>query len=349
MREEVMAHFKQSWGPSVESRIGGVTSDIGKDSILRVTAESQDPKLSAELANFYLKHLETMLARKSKRIRDLSTQFYRSRLEPASQELEEAQKALIAFQEKHRILGLSPADKAAIAASAGSATSVVAMEMQRTLKGMYLTDRHPEMVALDKQIYEAKRLMSHGLYGEPQDLPPESPKSPPRKEFFVAAAKMTPLQFRAADVLRTLQIRQGVYQMIATNVETAKYTEDAPPPQVEVIDSAIPPGGPSKPNLYSYLRAAGIASLVVGIFLALFLEYFERLKASGRLGTVETRRPERRFVPSPELANGPLSAELFNGPVPERHAPDEPLDPFIERRRSPAEPVAQSLEGRRFL
>jgi capsular polysaccharide biosynthesis protein len=335
MSEEVVEHFKQSWGPSVGSLIGGMTAEVGKDTILRVTVESQDPRLSAELANFYLEHLEEMLARKSKRIRDLQQKFYLSRLEPARQDLEEAQKALLAFQEKHRTLGLSEGEKAMIAAGAGAATSVVAMEMQRTLKGMYLTDRHPEMVVLDRQIYEAKKVMSHSLYGEPQDLPPEGPKSPPRKEFFVAAAKMTPLQFKAADVLRTLQIRQGVYQMIATHVEMSKYAESSSSPRIDVLDPAIPPRAPSKPNIRYNVMAAGIGSVVLGIFLALFLEYIERVKSQEQLQTMEPRRAGRRLVPAPELATGPLS-EPFSGRISLGDSPDR-------------EPVVRSPEGRRFL
>jgi tyrosine-protein kinase Etk/Wzc len=348
MREEVVEHFKRSWGPSVVSLIAGVTSTVAQqDGILRITAESQDPKLSAELANYYLKHLEVLLARKGKRLKDLQHQFYASRLEPARQDLEEAQKTILAFQEKHRTLGLSAGTQAAVAGSAAGATSVIGLEMQRTLKRMYLTDRHPEMIALDRQIYEAKRLVSHSLWGEPGLLPPppqEGPNAPPRKEYFVAAAKLTPLQWQAVDVLRTLQIRVGVHQMIATNLELAKYQSDVPPPQIEVVDPAIPPGGPSKPNVQTYVRTAALGSLVVGIFLAFFLEYLERVRGLERVARVDRRR-EHGLVPAPEMANGPLSAELFNGTSPESYA-DESASRFFDRRRSAA-PVIR--EGPRLL
>lgn len=289
MREEIQEHFRKTWGPSVASLIGKVSVSSSKEGgTMVVSVESLDPKLAAEVANFYFNNLSSFLARRAKETAKVQLAYYEQQLERTSKELKQAQGELIEFQEKHRYIGLDPATKSAIAAGAAQAGSTMALEMERNIRRMYLTESHPEMIALDRRIYEAKKLLSHQLYGEPQPLPPESPGSPPRKEFFVAAAKMTPLQFRLIDVYRNLKFREVIAAYIAQNIEALKYTGENPAAmQIDWLDRAIPPGGPFKPNISFNLMAAAIGSLIIGIFLVFFLEYIERLKALERLRHAE--------------------------------------------------------------
>jgi hypothetical protein len=259
-----------------------------------------------------------------------------------------AQNDLVQFQEKNRTLGLSPGVRTQIDAAAMSAGSVLVLEMQREMKRTYLTEQHPEMLALSKQIYELKRALSHSLYGEPQDLPPESSKAPPRKEFFVPAAKITPLYFKMAEVYRDFKLKEAVYNFLVQNIETFRYVKDPPLKPLDWLDRALPPGGPIGGKILNKLLAAVVGSLALGIVLALFLEYLERVKSEERLQTSEPRMG-RRLVPAPEFGNGPLTAELLNGPVSSGDSPEEPAVYFPERRRSPVESAVRETEGRRFL
>ena len=288
MREEVIAHFKQTWNPSVGSLVRGVEITLSEKGIISVTVEAQDPKLAAAVADFYLNHLSTTLARRAKNMERLQIKHYERQLDQVKRDLKGAQDAMIEFQEKNRYIALGPATRNAIAAGAMRAGSVMALEVERKLKRMYLTDQHAEMIALERRIYEAKKLLSHQLYGEPQSLPPESPGSPPRKEFFVAQAKMTPLQFKLIDVYRNLKFREALWSNVTMNIESLKYASENPATiHIDWLDHAIPPGAHSTPNLGYSLAVALVGSLVIGIFIALFLEYLERVKALDRLRQAE--------------------------------------------------------------
>jgi len=290
MREEVVRHFSKTWGPSVGSLIGGVEIVTTKEGVMTVTAESRDPKLAAEVANFYFDNLSLTLARRGANSMQVQLSYYKGKLDQAKRDLDEAQDTLIEFQEKNRYIGLDPATRSAIASGAMQAGSVMALEMERALRRSYLTDSHPEMIAMDRRIYEAKRLISHQLYGEAQPLPPESPGAPPRKEFFVASAKMTPLQFKLADVYRNLKFREALWSHIINNIESLKYTSDNPTSiHIDWLDRALPPGGPFKPNIPYNVAAVGVASLVAGIFLSFILEYLARVKGAEELTQAEVR------------------------------------------------------------
>ena len=283
MREEVIEHFKKTWGPSVGSLVGLVEIASSKQGIISVMVEAHDPKLPATVANFYLENLSTVLSRRAAATAELQIEFYERQLDRTKRDLKKAQTALVKFSEKHRVL-LSASTKRAIAAGAAAAGGVMALEMERNLKRMYLTDQHPEMIALSRRIYESKKLISHQLYGEPQALPPESPGSPPRQEFFVATTKMTPLQFKLAEVYRDLSFRQSIENSIHQNLESLKYSIDNPSSvYIDWLDRALPPGGPFKPNVSYNVAAAGVGSLIIGILLAFFLEYIKRVRALEQL------------------------------------------------------------------
>ena len=348
MREEVVQHFRETLGPGAGFLVGPPQVSISKEDVLTVSVQSPDPKVAAAAANVYLENVQKMIARRAKTQKETEYRYYLEQIDQVKKELNGAQNNLIQFQEKNRTLALAPGIKSQIDAAAMSAGSVLALEIQREMKRMYLTEQHPEMIALNRQIYELKRLVSHSLYGEPQDLPPESAKAPPRKEFFVAAAKMTPLYFRMAEVYRDFKIKEALYNFLAQNIETHRYMKDPPPKPLDWLDPAVPPGGPTGPNVQKITSVAGLGGLVIGIFLAFFLEYIERVKGPNRSQVPEPLRPGRRFVPVPDLADGPLAAEIGNGPVYPGHTAED-VTSVPERRRPSAEPVVQSSEGRRFL
>jgi len=288
MKEGVIEHFKKIRGPLVGSLIENTEIASSKEGIIIVGVESRDAGLSAEVANFYFKNLVSLLYRRAKATATVQKEYYDRQLDRTKQELKKAQDSLISFQEKNRYIALDPATRSAIAVGAMQAGSVMALEMERNLKRSYLTEEHPEMIALNRRIYESKKLVAHQLYGEPQSLPPETPGAPSRKEFFVARAKLTPLQFKLMEVYRDLAFRQSVENSIHQSLESLKHTIENPPAVfIDWLDHAIPPRGPFRPSIGYNVAAAGVGSLVVGILLAFFLEYIEQIRA------LEQRRQQK--------------------------------------------------------
>ncbi len=280
MRQEVISHFKKNRSPSASALIERTDISSSKKGIISVTVEAQDPKLSAEVANFYFENLSGLMTKRMKATATIKRDYYGRQLDRTKWELKRAQDDLIRFQEKNRYIALDPATKSAIAMGAINAGSVMALEMELNIQRKYYTEQHPQMIALKQRIYETKRLVSHQLYGDPQPLPPESPGAPPRQEFFVAKAKMTPLQFKLMDVYRELTFRQSIESTIHQNIESLKYSIDNPSSvYIDWLDRAIPPGGPFTPIISYNIAVAGVGSLIIGILLSFFLEYIKRVRA----------------------------------------------------------------------
>ncbi len=63
-------------------------------------------------------------------------------------------------------------------------------------------------------------------------------------------------------------------------MEQAKLAEARDTPTVQVLDPAIPAEKKSKPSIRLNVMIATVLAVFAGIFLAFFLQYLERIKAS---------------------------------------------------------------------
>lgn len=281
LREEVVAEFSKSWGPGVGSMFVSMDTNTKEKGVIALTIEATDPKLAADLANFYFDEMDRNLQRTFERTQKRQEAFYLAQLDRAEKEVTAAEEELLKFQAANRTLVGESAAKAEGGASLRG--SIMALEMQREVLRMRFTDEHSEMRQLQKQITELKKAYSQNLFGTAMELPPESPGvRGARKEFFVAAAKMTPVQFALAKLYRKWKIQEAFYTGAVQWLAQLKYQDGTPPVSVELLDPAIPPTSPSRPNLRFIAAAAAVSAFAIGVLLAFILEYLSRLRAEAQ-------------------------------------------------------------------
>lgn len=291
MREEVVAEFSRTWGAPVGSMVLSVQPDTKDKGVVGLVVEAMDPNLAADVANYYFAHLDRMLERYSEQASGRQEKSYAAQLERAASEVETAERALLKFQSENRVPPLDAAARGAVESGGSLRGFIMGLEMQREIMRMRFTDQHPQMREMEKQIAELKRQYSKNLFGEAMDLPPESPTARGgRKEFFVAAAKMTPVQFAFLKLYRNLKIQEAFYTAALQGLQQIKYADGFSHVRVEVLDPALPPSGPSRPNVLSIVQRAAVGALIVGILLAFVLEYLR--------GVREQERQRRRSGPA---------------------------------------------------
>src|SRR5213594_1298601 len=79
-------------------------------------------------------------------------------------------------------------------------------------------------------------------------------------------------------LMRELKVQETLYALLTSQLEQAKLAEARDTPTVQVLDPAIPAERKSKPSIRLNMVIAGVLALFVGLFLAFFLEYLERMK-----------------------------------------------------------------------
>lgn len=326
LKEGVIGELSTKWGPSVGSMVDSIEPDTKLKGVIGLTVDARDPELAAEVANASPVWLERRLERSSEEATRRQGSVLSEQLDRAAKELQVAEGTLLKFQTENRVLGVVDGAAKGMAESAAMLRgSVMALEMQREMMRMRLTDQHPQARELDKQIAELKRQYSRNLFGSAMDLPPEGPGSKGnRKEFFVPAEKMTPVQFSFLKLYRNLKIQEAFYVTALQGLQQIKYGDglNPHPPSVEVLDPAIRPSRPSRPNIATMVTAATLSALVAGILLAFILEYVaqvrERERQARPVGATRRKRPDERS------ADGELIGTLSPGGVPLRRAVGPP-------------------------
>jgi tyrosine-protein kinase Etk/Wzc len=306
LREEVLRGLDES-GEKVGAKFLGVEPNAKEKGVVTVTVEATDPKAAADIANAYFDYLDRRLQRSAEAAARRQETLYIAQLDRAAREVETAEQQLVKFQTENRMLASTDQGaKAQVESGAMLRGSIMALELQREVMRMRFTDQHPDMVDLDKRIAEMKKQYSKNLFGAAMDLPPEGPAAKgPRKEFFVPAERMTPMQFAYLKLLRNLKIQEAFYLGAVQGLQQIQYTGGANrPPEIERLDPALPPARPARPNMIMIVGVGTGIGLVVAICAALAREALVRAMAE------QSMRPPRRAVAAPRRrseTNGELA------------------------------------------
>lgn len=129
------------------------------------------------------------------------------------------------------------------------------------------------------------------------------------QKFFPAFEESPSLAVNFIRLMRRVKVEEAVYGMLVGMLESAKIAEARDVPTIQIMDAATPPEHRSRPKTLQSIQVAGVLALVLGILLAFFLNYLERLSA-------------QEAVPGPTTVDTGYSAEVDgNGDKAEAHAP----------------------------
>ena len=252
---------------------------VSKEGVISVTVEDKDPKLAADLANTYITNLDRLFAKLGTTDASRQRIFVAERLEKTEKALRQAEEALRLFQETNKAIVIQEQAKTAIEEVARVKGQIVAAEAQLEFIRAFSTESNPQVLAQKRQVEEMKRHLAQMQYGQGMDLPSES-RNPgqARKDFQVPFTKVPELGMELVRLARDVKVQETVSGLLTAQFEQAKVNEARDMPTVQLLDKAVPAVRKSKPKTVSSMAIAGVLSLFVGIFLAFFLEYIERMR-----------------------------------------------------------------------
>ena len=158
---------------------------------------------------------------------------------------------------------------------------ISANEVQLQVMESYLTPDNPEVVRMRSNLGELKKqlaLMESGKGGKGQ-LPGD--------RMHPAFITVPSLVLEYGRLFRELKVQEALYSMLTSQYEQAKIAEARDTPSVQVLDPGVPAERKSKPSIRLNMMIAGVLALFLGIFLAFFLEYLEKMKREVEIRPVE--------------------------------------------------------------
>ncbi len=252
---------------------------VSKEGAISITVEDKDPKLAADIANAYIINLDRLFAKLGTTDASRQRAFIAERLERTEKALRQAEESLRRFQENNKAIVVQEQAKGALEEAARVKGQIVAAEAQMEFLRSFSTEGNPQVVAQKRQIDELKRHLAQMQYGAGMELPPESANpGQPRREFQVPFTKVPELGMEVIRLTREVKVQETVYNLLTAQFEQAKINEARDTPAVQFLDKAVPAERKSKPKTVLNMAIAGALSLFVGIFLAFFLEYVERIR-----------------------------------------------------------------------
>lgn len=257
----------------LQKRLVKITDD--RKGLISISVEYKDPDLAAKIANEYLNALQNFLNSTAISMAKRNRIFLEKQLQLTKQDLKTMEESLKDFQTSKKIAALDAQSEAAIKALAELKTQIITREVQLGALREFATAHHPDVKKIEDELRELRQQLKRLEEGS------ASPKAQESIGAFLTLSEAPTVGLEYARKKRDALIQQKVFELLTQQYELAKIEEAKDEIAFQVIDSAIPPEKPIKPKIALNLVLAGVTSLFLGILLAFFLEYLEKMKAKG--------------------------------------------------------------------
>jgi tyrosine-protein kinase Etk/Wzc len=250
-----------------------------KEGVVSVTVEDKDPQLAADIANAYVSNLDLMFARLGTITGSRQRAFLADQLKKTERDLRQNEEALRRFQERNKMVAMDAQARAGIDGAAQLKGQIMAAEVQLEVMRTFATENNPDVRRQKSQIEEMKRQLAQMQYGQGLLLPSEKRNlGEQREELQVPFVKVPELGMELIRLMREVKVQETVFILLTQQYEQAKISEAKDTPTVQLLDKAVPADKKSRPKTLLNMAIAGAMSLFIGIFLAFFLEYTERVR-----------------------------------------------------------------------
>ena len=232
---------------------GNVRISSGKDGLISVEADDQDPKFAADLANAHVEELRNLLGRLAVTEAQQRRMFFEKQLQITKDNLAKADLALKSSGINSSVLKSSPAS--AVEAVARLKAGISVQEVKLGAMRNYLTDSAPEFKQALSELASLKTQLAK-------------------------AEKEEPATGEASDYVaryREFKYQETMFELFAKQFELAKVDESREGAVIQVLDAAQPPERKAKPKK---ALIAIIATLAAGFALLLFVFIRNALQSS---------------------------------------------------------------------
>jgi len=246
------------------------TISASREGVISINVGDTDPRLAAEMANFYVEQLDRLVARYGTGEAGRQRVFLTEQVARAKTDLAAAEATLRRFQERNKAIALPEQTRGAIEVAARLKGDIMATEVQLQVMRSFATEKNPEMIALRHRVEEMRQQLARMQYGDAGLV--DAMPGHDRRDFSVPFPKMPEVGIELTRLTREVKVQETLVTLLTQQLEQARLVEARDLPTVQVLDLAVPADRHSRPRLRMNLAVAGATSFFVSIFLAFFLE-----------------------------------------------------------------------------
>jgi tyrosine-protein kinase Etk/Wzc len=278
-RFDLNKYYDQRYPSATRKRLATETTIVaGKDGIITVEVDDEDPKRAADLANAYVDELfklTTVLAvtEASQRRLFFERQLDLTRVSLVKAETD-AQKAL----EQGGLAAVDSQGRSAVETAARLRAQISVKEVQIGAMRTFASEGNPELKLAQREIEVMKQELakSEGATGS--------------KTVQAVAGRSSGID--NLGLLRNVKYFETMYGLLAQQYESAKIDEAKDSAIIQVMDKAIEPDRKSKPLRSLIVLLSALVTGIVAVFAAFIREAIERAKSDPEQSQRLTRLKE---------------------------------------------------------
>jgi uncharacterized protein involved in exopolysaccharide biosynthesis len=235
----------------------------GKDGIITISVEDENPVRASEIANQYVKELFSLTNSLAVTEAGQRRLFFERQLELTKNNLAGAEINLKQSLSAKGVISVDTESKAIVETVSRLRAQISAKEIQlRSAQAIY-TPENREYKALQEDLSSMRAELSK-LENGTNSAATAAPQTTSGQNKFEGLDNIK--------ALRDLKYQQMLYELLAKQYEAARLDEAKEAPLVQVLDSAIPPERKSKPKRLFVVLASYFVSLSLAIAFVLCSE-----------------------------------------------------------------------------
>lgn len=243
-KQELVKEFKMHTEPEAARRLSGMThvTDDVKSGIVKISVQTNDPKLSARLVQQYIESLNAAVTDSSTSQARRERIFLEERLTQIKKDLDVSSKALSQFSTKNHTFDVESQAKGTVDASMRlQAQLLLAKSELASLKQAY-ADSNVRVRAANARVAELQKALDQMVTGPSLD----SATRVPGQEY-PSLDQLPTLGLTYMDLARRAKVDELLWETLTKQYEAAKVQEAKEIPTVRVLDPPVVPDRKSGP------------------------------------------------------------------------------------------------------
>jgi tyrosine-protein kinase Etk/Wzc len=238
----------------------------GKDGIIVISVEDEDPKRAAEMANAYVHELDRIVQSLALTEAAQRRVHFERQIEIAKQDLAQAEMELSKTQEASGLIQLEDQAKALLTALATLQAQVMGKEGELAALRVFSTPQNPDYMRAQQQLA--------GLRKELSDMQRKS-SATVRGDVIMPIGNIPQAGLDYVRKLRDVKYQEALFEFLAKQLEMARIDEAKDATIVQVIDRGVPADKKSKPRRALITIVVSFLSLIIVGLFAVFRELQE--------------------------------------------------------------------------
>ncbi len=248
------------------------TEQIERTNIIAITAISSNPEQAAELVNKVAEvYVETHFENKRREASNVKN-FVKDQLDSYALQLQRSEEALQIFrQENPLVVERLTSTTTPVQASPRIASleqEIVRSELEMISLKSKFTDEHPQVITLKRKLEKSKQDLSDAV-----------------RELAALQKELSGKEIKLIQLKRDISMAQDIYMMFKTKYEEARILEAEKAEDVTIIEKAMVPASPIKPNKNLNIFIGIFSGLLIGLIMAFVSESLDT--TIGRIDDIE--------------------------------------------------------------